>query len=338
VCSEGVPAIRLHTQGADFFEKSYYLKRGDPNQKNGEAQAGFLQVLSRAPDGEAHWKVAAPAGSKLSYRRTGLANWITDKDYGAGHLLARVMVNRLWQHHMGRGIVATPNDFGAQGARPTHPELLDYLAGELIANGWKLKPIHRQIMLSSAYMQSSDFNEKGFAADSENMLLWRHPKMRLEAEAIRDSMLFVSGMLDETMYGPGTLDESMKRRSIYFFVKRSKLIPLMTLFDAPEPLSSMGNRVSTTIAPQALALMNNPQVRQWAKGFAARLKGKTSDDSVRLGYEIALGREPSSEELKDSVKFLEEQRQAYGGANASDLALEDFCQSLLCLNEFVYVE
>jgi hypothetical protein len=338
VCSEGVPAIRLHTQGADFFEKSYYLKRGDPNQKNGEAQAGFLQVLSRAPDGEGHWKVPAPAGSKLSYRRTGLANWITDKEYGAGHLLARVIVNRVWQHHMGRGIVATPNDFGAQGIRPTHPELLDYLASELIANGWKLKPIHRLIMTSSAYMQSSDFNEKAFVVDSENTLLWRHPKMRLEAESIRDSMLFVSGVLDESMYGPGTLDESMKRRSIYFFVKRSKLIPLMVLFDAPEPLSSMGQRVSTTIAPQALALMNNPQVRQWAKGFSGRLKGKTFEDSVRMGYEIALGRPPSSQESKEAVKFLEEQRQAYGGANASDLALEDFCQSLLCLNEFVYVE
>ena len=156
--------------------------------------------------------------------------------------------------------------------------------------------------------------------------------------SIRDSMLFVSGVIDETMFGPGTLDESMKRRSIYFFVKRSKLIPLMVLFDAPEPLSSMGQRVSTTIAPQALALMNNLQVREWAKAFAARLKGKTFEDAVRMGYEIALGREPSSEELQDSVKFLQEQRQAYGGANASDLALEDFCQSLLCLNEFVYVE
>jgi hypothetical protein len=338
VCSEGVPAIRLHTQGADFFEKSYYLKRGDPNQKNGEAQAGFLQVLSRAPDGEAHWKVGPPAGSKLSYRRTALASWITDKDHGAGHLLARVIVNRLWQHHMGRGIVATPNDFGAQGAKPTHPELLDYLASELIANGWKLKAIHRQIMTSAAYMQSSDFNEKAFAVDSENTLLWRHSKMRLEAEAIRDSMLFVSGTMDPAMYGPGTLDESMRRRSIYFFVKRSKLIPLMTLFDAPEPLSSMGSRVSTTIAPQALALMNNPQVREWAKGFAGRLKGRTPAEAVKLAYEIALGREASAQELTDSLKFLEDQRQAYGGGNAADLALEDFCQSLLCLNEFVYVE
>src|SRR6267143_1696333 len=248
VCSEGVPAIRLHTQGADFFEKSYYLKRGDPNQKNGEANAGFLQVLSRAPDGETHWKTAPPTASKLSYRRTGLANWITDKEYGAGHLLARVIVNRLWQHHMGRGIVATPNDFGAQGMRPTHAELLDYLASELIGGEWKLKRIHRLIMTSSAYIQGSDFNEKAFAADSENLLLWRHPKMRLEAEAIRDSMLFVSGMLDETMYGPGTLDESMKRRSIYFFVKRSKLIQTMMLFDAPNTLQSFALRANTTVA------------------------------------------------------------------------------------------
>jgi hypothetical protein len=344
VCSEGVPAIRLHTQGADFSEKTFYLKRGDPNQKNGEAAAGFLQVLSRAPEGEARWKATPPKESKLSYRRTALANWITDKDYGAGHLLARVMVNRLWQHHMGRGIVATPNDFGVQGQRATHPELLDYLASELIAGEWKLKRIHRLIMTSSAYMQSSDFNEAAFAVDSENALLWRHPKMRLEAEAIRDSMLFASGMLDETMYGPGTLDEAMKRRSIYFFVKRSKLIPLMVLFDAPEPLSSMGQRVSTTIAPQALALMNNPQVREWAKGFGKRLLPAAEKDlgaAVRLGYGIALGREATAEELRESVEFLEQQKQEFAAAGNKDgmkLALTDFCQSLMCLNEFVYVE
>src|SRR3954471_11630162 len=147
-------------------------------------------------------------------------------------------------------------------------------------------------MTSSTYMQSSEFNEKAFAVDWENTLLWRHPMMRLEAEAIRDSMLFVSGTMDDRMFGPGTLDESMKRRSIYFFVKRSKLIPLMTLFDAPEPLSSMGQRVSTTIAPQALALMNNPQVREWAKGFANRLKGKPMRDAVKTAYEMALGRQP----------------------------------------------
>jgi hypothetical protein len=196
-------------------------------------------------------------------------------------------------------------------------------------------------MSSAAYRQSSEFDEKKFALDTENALLWRYPKRRLEAEAIRDSMLFVSGILDERMYGPGTLDESMKRRSIYFFVKRSKLIPLMVLFDAPEPLSSMGSRVSTTVAPQALALMNNTQVREWAKGFASKLKEKSADAAVKLAYEMALGREPSAEELQESVNFLEEQREGYarsGKKDANELALADFCQSLMCLNEFVYVE
>src|SRR6185369_16555751 len=120
---EGVPAVRLHTQGPDFYEKTFMLKRGDPNQKVGEASQSFLSVLMRHPDREQHWIKPPPAGAKTSYKRTSLANWITDVDYGAGHLLARVIVNRLWQHHMGRGIVATPNDFGAQGMKPTHPEL-----------------------------------------------------------------------------------------------------------------------------------------------------------------------------------------------------------------------
>ena len=149
VTSEGLPAIRFHTQGADFFEKTYFLKRGDPNQKQGEATQGFLQVLTRAPEGPEHWQVEPPEGSRTSYRRTALANWLTDVDRGAGHLLARVIVNRLWQHHFGRGIVATPSDFGKQGERPSHPELLDWLAGELIRGGWRLKPIHKLIMTSA---------------------------------------------------------------------------------------------------------------------------------------------------------------------------------------------
>ena len=128
ICSEGLPPIRLHSQGADFLTETHFLKRGDPNQKDGVATQGFLQVLTRSAEGEKHWQVAPPKGWRTSYRRRSLANWITDVEYGAGHLLARVIVNRLWQHHFGRGIVATPSDFGLQGDRPTHPELLDFLA------------------------------------------------------------------------------------------------------------------------------------------------------------------------------------------------------------------
>ncbi len=160
VSSEGLPPLRLRTQGADFFEKSYFLKRGDVNQKDGEATPSFLTVLMPGPGEEKRWQTAPPPGTRTSYRRRSLSNWITDVDAGAGRLLARVMVNRLWQHHTGRGIVATPNDFGAQGEKPTHPELLDFLAQELIRNGWRLKPIHKLIMTSAVYMQNGDYDEK----------------------------------------------------------------------------------------------------------------------------------------------------------------------------------
>src|SRR5206468_8556305 len=189
VCSEGVTPIRHHTQGADFFNETYFLKRGDCDQKMGQAQQAFLQVLMLSPDKEKHWQFAPPEGSKTSYRRRALANWITDTEYGAGHLLARVIVNRLWQHHFGRGIVATPNDFGVQGTRPTHPELLDWLAQELIRNGWRLKPMHELIMTSAAYVQSSQFDAADAKLDPENIWLWRRTPQRLEAEVIRDSML-----------------------------------------------------------------------------------------------------------------------------------------------------
>ena len=183
-----------------------------------------------------------------------------------GRLLARVIVNRLWQHHMGRGIVATPSDFGIRGERPTHPELLDHLAGELIKNGWKLKAIHKLIMTSAAYQESTLVDEAKVKLDRDNKLYWRQPVRRLEAEIIRDAILSVGGELDPKMFGPGTLDEKSKRRSIYFTVKRAKLMPMMVIFDAPEALSGMAERPTTTIAPQALHMLNNPQVRQAAEG------------------------------------------------------------------------
>jgi mono/diheme cytochrome c family protein len=344
VCSEGVTPIRHHTQGADFFNETFFLKRGDCDQKMGRAEQGFLQVLMLSPDRERHWQVAPPEGSKTSYRRRSLANWITDTEYGAGQLLARVIVNRLWQHHFGRGIVATPNDFGVQGSRPTHPELLDWLARELIRNGWRLKPIHKLIMTSATYMQSGQFDATDAKIDPENVWLWRRTPQRLEAELIRDNMLAVSGTLDRTLFGPGTLDEGHTRRSIYFMMKRSKLVPMMQLFDQPEPLVSVGNRPSTTIAPQALAFLNSPHVRGYAHGFAKRLLSayeKSPADAVKRGYLSAIGREPDDEELQSTLAFLAAQEKSYAASEKPDsreLALADFCQVLLGLNEFVYVE
>jgi mono/diheme cytochrome c family protein len=344
VCSEGVMPLRHHTQGADFLTETYFLKRGDCDQKMGQASQSFLQVLMTAPEREKHWQVAPPEGCKTSYRRRSLANWITDTEYGAGQLLARAIVNRLWQHHFGRGIVATPNDFGVQGARPTHPELLDWLARELIRDGWRLKPIHKLIMTSGVYLQSPRFDAADAKIDPENVWLWRRTPQRLEAEVIRDSMLAVSGTLDPTLFGPGTLDEGHTRRSIYFQVKRSKLVSMMQLFDQPEPLVSVGSRPSTTIAPQALAFLNSPHVRGYAHNFARRLLPvleRSPAEAVRQGYEAAIGRQPDQPELASAVEFLAAQEKSYRANEKSDareLSLADFCQVLFGLNDFVYVE
>jgi mono/diheme cytochrome c family protein len=344
VASEGLPAIRLHSQGDDFFKQTYFLGRGDVNQKQGAAPLGFLQVLMRSPDSAKHWAVQPPAGSRTSFRRTALADWITDPQYGAGQLVARVIVNRLWQHHLGHGIVATPNDFGARGEAPSHPELLDWLAGELIRHDWQLKPIQRLILTSAVYLQDSQFDPAKAAVDPGNRLFWRHEKRRLEGEVVRDSLLKCGNLLDERMYGPGSLDENHRRRSIYFTVKRSKLVAMMQVFDAPEALSSIGDRPSTTIAPQALLLLNNPNVRQCARAFAKRLLPsweQSPSAALREGYVLALGREPDADELNDSSAFIAAQLKMHEAAlkpNAPELALLDFCQVLLCLNEFVYVD
>jgi hypothetical protein len=341
VATEGLPAVRLHTQGEDFLPVTHFLRRGDVDNKEGAAPQGFLQVLMPTAESQGRWQQPAPAGWRTSYRRRALADWITDTNAGAGQLLARVIVNRLWQHHLGRGIVTTPSDFGNRGDKPTHPELLDYLAGELIANGWRLRPIHRLIMTSAVYQQSSQVDEAKVKRDRDNLLCWRKPARRLEAEVIRDTLLAVSGSLDPRLYGPGTLDEASKRRSIYFTVKRSKLVPMMVIFDAPEALSGMAERPTTTIAPQALHLLNNPQVRAYARAFARRIapdERTPLETALRTAYRIALAREPTREELADSVAFVSGQLASYAATDRRELALADFCQVLMCLNEFVYVD
>ncbi len=345
VTSEGFPKMPHHGDGrgfTHFYPKTFVLRRGDVHQKVEEASLNFLQVLM--PDGtsSAKWQVPAPEGwTRTSFRRASLANWMTDTHTGAGALAARVIVNRLWDHHFGRGIVGTPNDFGLQGDRPTHPELLDWLANDLVANGWKLKRLHKLMMTSAVFMQSGEFDEARAKLDRDNFLLWRRAPLRLEAEAIRDSLLAVSGTLDERMYGPGTLDQNMRRRSVYFFIKRSGLIPMMMLFDWPEHLVSIGARSRTTIAPQALMFMNSPQGRQYAAALAARLEAAPADQRVTNAYRIAFGRVPSQKEAALANQFVTAQSAAYqtaGKPNAAHLALTDFCQTLFSMNEFVYSE
>lgn len=306
ICSDGnkVKPMRHHTNSGkvpDFYQETYQLNRGDTKQKNDVAELSFLQVLNRA-------NRPASAG------RTALADWMVDTESGAGHLLARVIVNRLWQHYFGQGIVATPNDFGFQGERPTHPELLDWLAVQLIEDGWSLKHIHRLIVTSDAYKAE------------------RAPR-RLQAEAIRDSALAVSGQLDEAMFGPGTLSESTKRRSIYFKVKRSQILPVMQLFDWPDTLTSLGKRAVTTTPSQALVFINNPHMRALAEDFAKRIAD--APDPVTAAYRIAYLRLPNDVELATGKAFITAQTHSHKDRNK---ALADFCGALMSANEFIYVE
>jgi hypothetical protein len=338
VTTEGLKPLKHHADDRGFphfYKETHFLARGDVNRKQGVATQGFLQVLSREP--EARWIADPPPGARTPHRRAALARWLTDVEGGAGHVLARVIANRVWHHHFGRGIVATPNDFGAQGEPPTHPELLEWLAGGLVRGGWRLKPFHKLLMTSAVYLEGAATDSAREKIDPENRLLWRWDLRRLEGEAIRDSMLAAGGLLDRTMGGPGTLDEKMNRRSVYFMTKRSQLIPFMMVFDAPEGLVSIGSRPTTTVAPQALLFMNSPHVRRYAVGFAKRLPAPLPE-AVREGYRIALGRAPTPAEEKSSLSFVERQMESYGKPEARAMALADFCQVLLSMSEFIYVE
>ncbi|MEO1994965.1 MAG: DUF1553 domain-containing protein, partial [Planctomycetaceae bacterium] len=237
--------------------------------------------------------------------------------------------------------VATPNDFGFQGARPTHPALLDWLAADLIHHGWKLKRLHKLIMTSAVYVQNTRSDPQRMKRDPENTFYWKRVPRRLEAEAIRDSMLSVSGLLDRTQYGPGTLDPNSRRRSVYFFIKRSKLIPMMMLYDWPEHLVSVGQRSRTTVAPQGLMFINSPQARRYAEGLAARLLRTPGDDRVADAYRLVFGRDATDEERRLSVAFTERQAVDYrksAVAKPQEQALIDLCQALLGSAEFIYIE
>jgi len=339
VSTEGLPPVKNHADGRGyphFYPEVHILLRGDPKQRERVATPGILQVLSPQdnPDADiAPWSQPAPPDSPSSHRRAALARWLTDHHSGAGHLLARVAVNRAWQQHFGTGLVATPNDFGLMGEPPSHPELLDWLAQDLIDHGWQLKRLHLLIMSSATYQQSASSPDATYSdPDLAARLLAHFPSRRLEAEAIRDSLLAVSGLLDPTLYGPGSRAESMVRRSIYFTIKRSQLPGSMLVFDWPEHLVSIGRRTSTTVAPQSLYLMNSPQARRAAEALAARSGG----DLAQI-YDLALNRAPSDAELAASSSFLEHQATLYPAANAAASALADFCQALLSSNEFLHL-
>ena len=330
-----IPVYSTKTGGQDV----YLLRRGEVDNKDIKSTPGYFQVLE---DGSPNrWQQKADLDP-----RVGLGRWLTDADAGAGRLLARVMVNRVWKNLFGSGLVTTPNDFGLQGERPTHPELLDYLAKELIAGGWQLKPLLRHIMLSSVYLQGADEREKNRTLDPENKLWWQRPALRLEAEAIRDSLLSVSGRLDPTLYGPAIEDFNIPRRSVYLRVRRSELFPFLILFDAPEATQSIGDRGTTTQPTQALAMMNSPLVHQTAEELRKRVftKGTSPTDTITTIYRVLLSRAPTDVEMNKMISFFSQQKTMISAndkktaAEAEALAMSRVCQVVLCLNEFIYVD
>jgi hypothetical protein len=357
VTSEGLPHLPHHADDRGyphFYPQTHLLRRGDVAQKVRVVEPGYPRVF--APvfeaghtegqlgplEGTSPERTLGGKPGRTSHRRAALATWMTDVETGAGALVARVMVNRIWQHHFGQGLVSTPNDFGFSGERPTHPELLEGLSRRWVDSGWKLKSLHRLILTSETYMQGNrQADDPRRTIDPDNRFLWHHPPRRLEAEAIRDAMLSVSGLLDPTMYGPGTLDPNMKRRSIYFFIKRSQLIPSMMLFDWPEHLVSIGQRPSTTIAPQALMFMNSQAGRAMATAFAERVASNELTQSIEAAYRLALGRAPSNDERTAAEEFYASSlaiRRGRQESNPEAAALADVCQLLFCLNEFIYID
>ena len=333
-CSEGVKPLKHNADGRGyphFYQQTHILKRGDVKLKQAVATQGFLPVLMRKDP--YHWQkhINSIKDTSTSHRRSALGKWLTDHQYGAGHLAARVIVNRIWQYHFGQGLVTTPNDFGTQGELPSHPRLLDWLALDLINHDWKLKRVHKQIMLSTVYKLSTDQQDTANTTDNINTFLWRFATRRLEAEAIRDSLLSVSGLLDPKRFGPGTLDQSMRRRSVYFTIKRSQLTSAMLVFDWPEHLVSIGQRASTTIAPQALYFLNSPQARKYATGLASRAT------DIQQAYTIAFNRPANAREEAAAKDFLLHQAKYYPSNQSQQQAFVDFCQALLASNEFLYL-
>lgn len=361
---------------ADFEpepRETWFFERGNFMARNEKMDLGFLTVLTSGKTAGDYWNAAKEARLRndSTQQRCALAHWMTDLDHGAGTLLARVMVNRVWQHHFGEGLVRTVSDFGTRGELPTHPELLEWLTGEFVRSGWSLKHLHRLVVNSATYQQAATFDEAKSTQDPENRLLWHRRPLRLESEALRDSMLSVAGTLNPAMFGPSfkppipaealqarnvkdpyptdARDTSKtRRRTLYMFHKRVVQYPLMQAFDAPDAQVSCGRRMNTTVAPQALALLNDPFVRLRAEELAARLQAEAGgdvDSQMRRAFRLCLGREPSSDELAEAATFVHEQADARRQrdaqetpAKAQQLALADFCQSLFGLNEFVYVD
>ena len=308
---------------------------------------GFVEVLMRGESRSEDWFVANSDASSLEPRYA-LAWWMTDVPHGAGQLLARVIVNRVWQHHFGRGIVDTPNDFGFLGTPPTHPHLLDWLAGELLRNGWRLKPLHRLIMNSAAYRQAS--SDRWVEIDRDNRWIWHYQTRRLEAEIIRDNALSVSGTLKQQMHGPSTAIGSLAggdafeenpetwRRSVYMMAPRFDTHPVLRVFDAVDNFQSIGARTVSTTPSGALFMLNAPFLWQRAALMAERIEreaGKAPDTQVEYIYEVAFARPPTDEERRLGIQFLKQTPDKDDKSGKS--VLVHYCHAIMGLNEFIYI-
>lgn len=336
--------------------------RGDAHKPGEEVQPGFISAIDPATP-----HITAASNGNTTGRRLALARWIARPE---NPLTARVLVNRLWQHHFGRGIVGTPSDFGAMGEQPSDPRLLDWLANELVASGWRIKHIHRLIVSSETYRRSGAWDEQAAQVDPVNSRVWRHSPRRLEAEAVRDAILSVSGALNRERGGPSVFppidkavlagqsrpglgwtvsdERSAARRSIYVYVKRTLPLPELEVLDAADSNDVCPSRVVTTTAPQALTLLNSEFLHKQSATFAARLKkdaGACAEDQIDRAFWLAFQRTPSEGERGNSIEFLKRQRALIARrptpTSPDDLdraALESFCLVLLNANEFLTID
>ena len=329
------------------------LTRGLYHLREGNMEPGALQVLSDA--GMAYQLPQLTGDAATTGRRTALADWVTRPDSRPAALLARVHVNRVWRQYFGRGIVATTDNLGMSGSPPSHPKLLDDLAAGFIAGGWSQKALHRRIVTSSVYRQSSTASPQGLAIDPDNRLWWRWPVRRLDAEIIRDGMLASAGQLDLTAFGPyvPTQQTSVgevvveegapgaKRRSIYLQQRRSQTLSLLKVFDAPSVATVCTTRPSSTVPLQSLALLNSDFAVARSEAFAKRLLEETDGSPAeicRRAWRVAIGRSPAPDEEAVAVEFIVAQQGQYTGDHAMIWALADFCQMLLASNAFLYLE
>ena len=300
--------------------------RGDPARQGDEAPRRFLRILA--------------GDDRLAYEEgSGRLALAEDIASAQNPLTARVIVNRVWQHHFGRGLVSTPSNFGTQGARPTHPELLDSLAVQFMDSGWSLKWLHRKIMLSATYQLSSTHQPEAEAIDPENFLLWRMNRRRLEVESWRDALLYVSGTLDKTTGGPTVKlsDTNNHRRTVYGAISRHELDGLLRLFDFPDANVTSATRTETTVPQQQLFVLNSDFFVTQSKALAARLEQEAGDNEVakiQHAYRLLFGREPDSSELRIARSFVNQSEVPSAKLNR----WEQYSQALLGSNEFLYID